>query len=110
MTYKSTVSYGTLRSIDSATFTGSYQALGTKLTRASIIIKFVNSSGVAVTLSTDGVNDMDILPPNSFVVYDLTTNAPNDSPFQFLATNTQFYVKGNASTGLVYLVNWAIVS
>lgn len=49
--------FETLRTIDSATFTGSYQAVGTVLTNPSVLLKIVNNSLVAVTISYNGVND-----------------------------------------------------
>jgi hypothetical protein len=105
MAYTKQILYDKIRSIDSATFTGSYQAVGTALTFPASIIKLVNNSGVAVTVSTDGVNDNDVAPANSFFLYDLTANTPtHGDDAVFLPVNTQFYVKGASSTGLVYLV------
>ena len=96
----------TLRSIDSATFTGVYQAIGTPLTRPIRIFKFVNNSTALVTISWDGVNDHDILPAGSFFLYDITTNHSNVEGTQgmYVKTGTQFYVKGAAGVGSVYLI------
>lgn len=91
-----------LRSIDSATFTGSYQALGTPFSNASYICKLVNNSNVLVTISIDGVHDVDVAPANSFWLYD--EGKFGIPSIQFLPAGTQFYVKGAAGTGLVYLV------
>lgn len=96
--------YDTIRSIDSATFTGAYQTLGTSFSNAMSLIKIVNNSGALITISTDGVNDMDVIPANSFTLYDITTNAPEESGSIFVPIGTQYYVKASASTGLVYLV------
>lgn len=101
------IAWENLRSIDSATFTGSYQALGTPLKNPSYICKLVNNSGVLVTISIDGVNDIDVAPANSFWLYDESKLSRPD--YQFLPANTQFFVKGVASTGLVYLVTQYIV-
>jgi hypothetical protein len=92
----------TLRSIDSATFTGSYQAVGTALTHGARIVKFTNLSGVTVTVSWDGVNDADILPANSFVLLDVS-GAKENPQFLEVQSGTQFYVKGASSTGLFYI-------
>ena len=96
--------YDALRSIDSATFTGSYQALGTALTHAASIVKLVNNSGVLVTVSTDGTTDHDVAPGSSFFLYDVTSDTPQESGSIFVPIGTQYYVKGSASTGSVYLV------
>ena len=102
--YTTRLAWENLRSIDSATFTGSYQALGTAFTQPSYICKMVNNSTVFVTISIDGVNDIDICPASSFWLYDLTKTLNGGSPSLSLPVGTQFYVKGSAGTGSVYLV------
>lgn len=91
-----------LRSINSATFTGAYQALGTPLTRPIRLAKFVNNSTVAVTVSWDGVNDHDIYPTLSGTVFDWTTNEVQENGW-FIPSGTQIYVKSTAGTGSFYL-------
>lgn len=91
-----------LRSRDSATFTGSYQTLGTPITNPSKIMKVTNNSAVLVTLSWDGISDHEILPSGSFILLDFTSNA-GVAGLLVAAANTQFYIKGTASTGSVYL-------
>jgi hypothetical protein len=92
----------TIRSIDSATFTGSYQAVGTKLTYPTRIIKFTNNSTVLATLSWDGTNDHEVLPAGSFVLLDVSSDKETAGIFE-VGANTQFYVKGSAGTGLFYI-------
>lgn len=105
MAYKKKVLYETLRSIDSSTFTGAYQNIGTPLLHPASIVKFVNTSAVAVTISTDGINAMDIVPATSFALYDYTSNTPVGSvDGVFVAQNTQYQILGTTSTGLVYLI------
>jgi len=110
MAYTSRIKYETIRSIDSSTFTGSYQALGTPLINPAAIIRIVNQSGVNVTLSTDGVNDMDIVPTKDEVTYEYTANTPFSNPGgEYEPAETQYLIKGSASTGLVYLIAQYIV-
>lgn len=109
MAYTKQLQYETLKSIDSATFTGSYQALGTALTHPAAIIKMVNNSNVLVTVSIDGTNDVDVLPANSFWLYDCVTNRASSVDAVFHPQGRQFYVKGSAGVGLVYLVVQYIV-
>lgn len=102
------IAWDTLRSIDSSTFDGTYKALGTPLSHPSYICKLVNNSTVLVTISVDGSTDMDIAPAGSFWLYDegkvgVSGNVPA------LSKGTQFYVKGSAGTGSVYLVSQYIV-
>lgn len=98
--------FETLRSRDSATFTGSYQTLGTQLTNPSVLLKIVNNSLVAVTISYDGVNDHDIILPGTGVIYDFGSDAQSVGHDERLALSalTQIWVKAAASTGLVYVV------
>lgn len=91
-----------LRSINSATFTGSYQALGTPLTNGARIIKFTNASSVAATISWNGVDDHEYLPANSFVLIDVS-GARENAQFLEVQSGTQFYIKGSAGSGLFYL-------
>lgn len=93
----------TIRSIDSATFTGAYQAVGIPLTRNIRLFKVVNDSSVPVTLSWDGINDHDYIPANAFSLYDITSDKVKDDGW-FVSTGTQFYVKGAAGVRFVYIV------
>lgn len=109
MAYTKQMAYETLRSIDSATFTGSYQAIGTPLTHPGSIVKMVNNSNVLVTISLDGSTDVDVLPANSYWLYDETTNRASATDAVFIPQGKQFYVKGAAGVGSVYLVVQYIV-
>lgn len=92
-----------IRSIDSSTFTGSYQAVGSALTRPIRLVKFLNDSSVPVTVSWDGVTDHDYIPANSFALYDLTTNEVLQDGW-FVGQGTQFYVKGAVGTRNFYII------
>ncbi len=109
MTYTRKLVYDVMRSRDSATFTGTYQTLGSALSFNCSIVKIVNNSGVLITVSTDGINDHEILPASSFTLYDITTNSNQQGDSIYVPKGTQYYVKGTASTGLVYLVTQYIV-
>ena len=98
-----TIKYDALRSIDSATFTGSYLSVGTPTVHGTRIFKIVNQSNVDVIVSLDGVVDMDIIPAKTFTLYDVGTNKSLPVPLLELAP-TQFFVKGSAGSGLVYIV------
>lgn len=102
------IAWETLRSIDSATFTGVYQNLGTPLLHPGYIVKLVNNSTVLVTISIDGINDMDIAPAGSFWLYD-EGKVGGSSFMPALPQGTQIMVKGSAGTGSVYLVSQYII-
>ena len=93
-TFSNRLRWETLRSINSATLTGGYDALGTPLANPAYIVKMVNNADVTVTVSIDGLVDIDVCPAGSFWLYD---------EFNDLPAGTQFYVKGTAGTGLIYL-------
>lgn len=95
----------TLRSIDSATFTGSYQALGTPLVHAARIVKFTNNSNKDVTVSWDGVNDNEFIPMGSFMLMDVGSDRELTSEL-YIPAKTQFYVKGSPGAGLFYLSSY----
>ena len=97
------VFYEALRSINSAAFTGAYQALGTPLGYNSFLMKMVNASNITVTVSIDGVTDHDICPAGSFYLYDEGSNASREGGLT-VSKGTQVWVKGAAGVGNVYLV------
>lgn len=106
MTLGKKAKFETLRSIDSATFTGAYQNLGIPLVNPAVLLKVVNNSNQLVTVSYNGVNDQDIVPASSFYLYDFGSDAQSISGDTELAfpAGTQVKVKGAAGIGLVYLV------
>ena len=109
MSFTSRLAWETLRSIDSATLTGSYQALGTPLAHPSYIVKMVNNSTVLVTVSIDGLVDIDVCPAGSFWLYD-EGKVGQSAGHPSLPQGTQVYVKGAAGTGSIYLVTQYILT
>ncbi len=106
--YTSRIAWETLRSLDSATLAGSYVAVGGPLLHPSYICKLVNNSNVLVTISIDGVTDIDVAPANSFWLYD---EGKGQQAYQIaLPQGTQIYVKGAAGVGLIYLVTQYIIT
>jgi len=98
---KTKVNFDVQRSMNSASFSGSYQALGTPLAHPAQFLLFVNNSGVIVTVSDDGTNDKFTVLPGSAVTFDLVSDGVTTTAFSIPA-QTQFYVKASASTGLFY--------
>lgn len=109
MGFTQRISWETLRSLDSATFNGTYKALGTPLANPAYIAKLVNNSNVIVTISIDGTNDVDVAPAGSYWLYD-EGKVGRDGAFPALPKNTQVFVKGAVGTGLVYLAIQYIVN
>lgn len=101
MGFSNRVAWEILRSVDSATLTGIYVPLGTPLAHPSIIFKMVNNSSSLILVSVDGVNAYDVLPANSFFLYD--ENPTSNQSLNALPEGTQIYISGTAGVGLVYL-------
>ncbi len=104
MAYTCRLAWETLRSLNSASLAGSYVALGTPLAFPAYIIKMVNNSNVIVTVSIDGVTDIDVCPANSFWLYD---EDEGNQEHIALPAGTQIYVKkatDAVGVGLIYLV------
>lgn len=106
MSYTNRITWETLRTLDSATLTGGYDKVGTALAHQSYILKMVNNSSVLVTVSIDGVTDIDVLPANSFFLYD---ESEGNQAQPALPAGTQIFVKGTAGTGNIYLVNQYLI-
>ena len=98
------VVWDALRSRNGATFNGAYQTLGGPLEHDCFLVKIVNQSGSDVVISLDGVTDIDICPAGSYFLYDETSNASREAGM-VVPKWTQFWVKGTATVGFVYLVN-----
>ncbi len=95
-----------IRSVDSADFDGTFQTLGTGLNFACPLLKFVNNSNVFVEISWDGVNTHDVIPANSFALYDFSSDSGTTRGL-YASQATQFWVNGAAAgtnEGLFYLV------
>ncbi len=97
--------FETLRSIDSATFTGAYQLVGAVLANPCLILVINNNSGVGVTISFDGVHDEHFVLANTVSTLNFGTNAQSTAgDFRLaLSAGTGIYVKAAANTGLVYI-------
>ncbi len=109
MSYTSRVAWETLRSVDSATFTGTFLPLGTPLLHPSYICKLVNNSNVLVTIAIDGATAVDVAPANSFWLYD-EGKVGLSSGFPALPAGTQISISGVAGIGSIYLVSQYVVT
>ncbi len=99
--------FDALRSKAFGSITNSYTTLGTALTQNWREFSIVNQTNGNLLISADGTTDNFFLPANSYLVWDLSTNAqPISSTDTFeLAIGTQFYVKYSTapSSGSVYI-------
>lgn len=99
-----------IRSINSATFTGSYQAFGAIYTNPIRILKIINNSDEDVTISLDGgTTDHDFLPATTYCVYDFGTQRGMSADAMDLPA-VGLMIKGSAGTGLVYAVAYCAIT
>lgn len=98
------VRFDSLRSLSSASISGTYQQVGTSFGHPMRLVKLVNNSNKDVTISFDGTNDNDIVPANGFALYDMTTNRSNAGGNFSFQVGTGVYVKGTAGTGTFNIV------
>jgi poly(3-hydroxyalkanoate) synthetase len=81
-----------------------YAAIGDPLAYPARMVLFQNVTDVLVRFSFDGVNDHLVLPPNGFLILDVTGNKSLAQGF-FIMQGTTFYVitAGTPSLGAVYI-------
>ena len=93
-----------MTSIDSATFTGNYQAVNVAgLPEACQLIRMTNDSNVDVTVSYDGVNPHDYIRTGDRLELNLQANSQPNGYAASLKQGTVVYVAGAGGAGLVYL-------
>lgn len=112
MSYTNRVNWESLRSLDTATMVSAvtYYNVGGPLLFPSYKLKMVNVSNVLVTVSINGVSDIDVCPGNSFWLYDETQAQISTSNCPAIPAGTQISVKSAAAgVGLIYLVSQYLV-
>lgn len=86
---------------------GVYLTIGIPLAQPARIIKISNETDINVLITTDITIDMDFIPANGFILYDLGSNKASVSSTLEFAKGTQFYVKRadaiDSTSGSVYL-------
>lgn len=96
-----------LTSIDSASFTGSYQVINTDgLDEPCSLIRIINDSNRDITVSYDGTTDHDFVPTAETLQLPAQANAGPTSWSSMMPKGTRVYVKGSAGTGFVYLAGY----
>src|ERR1700722_1139012 len=99
--------FDALRSMAFGSITGTYATVGSPLTQNWREFRILNTTDADVTISADGTTDNFYLPTKTFLLWDLSTNAPPVSTLDdfVMAIGTQFYVKssGSPSLGSVYI-------
>lgn len=101
MAYTSQVTWEALKTLDSATLAGAYKAIGGPLLNPSFMLKIYNNSTNDILISIDGVNDYDVVPHGTYVVYKID----NERGLNSISQGTQFYAKSAAGVGNIYVAS-----
>jgi hypothetical protein len=84
-----------IRTVNNSAITSSYTAVGAALANNWRMFKITNNTDGDMLFSLDGTTNNLFVPAFSFVLYDLSTNAPNvQQTDEFvMQIGSQFYVK-----------------
>ena len=96
----------TMVSFASSSLSSSYQSMNAAtngLPEACFLTEIVNDGTTSVTISWDGVNDHIRVLAASRVPYNWQTNAEPHNDVSLNKKGTQYYIKGTAGTGNIYL-------
>jgi hypothetical protein len=98
-----------LSTFDAAALTSSYQSMNAPgLAEACFMIRIVNNSNVAITVSYDGITDNEYVAPTSPAKLGFQQNAQPAAYVALLPKFTQVYVKGTAGTGTIALSGYYV--
>lgn len=92
MAFGTKVQFDAVREVAFGSVGASFSAVGTALTDHARLIRFVNSLDNEIYVSYDGVNNNFRMAPNSYILFDFSTNKIRDDGL-FVSVGTQFYVK-----------------
>ena len=109
MAFRNSVTPIALSSINSATFTGSYQLLSAAagLPAACIMLHIANNSTVPITVSYNGTTDHDFILSAHDRELNFQTNGQPQNFAASLPKGTKIYVKGTGpGTGSIYLAGY----
>lgn len=95
-----------IRTLAFGLISGTYAAIGgasAAFLNPSRILYIVNVTDVLLTFSFDGVNDHFVIPSQSYLLLDVTSNMTLTGGSFTIAQGQKIYVKGAPTLGTVYL-------
>lgn len=96
-----------LSSLNSSAIGASYVAINVGgLPKACSILRIINASSQAVTISYDGSIDHEYLASGATLQLDFQTNKQPNGQVALLRAGTTIYAKGTAGTGFVAVVGY----
>jgi len=98
-----------LASFNSAGMTGNYQvANGLGFAHAPFLVRIINASNAAVTVSFNGVDDHDFIPANSVLVLPTQSESQPKAQVALFPKNTKVFLKGAAGVGIIYVAGYFV--
>jgi hypothetical protein len=92
-----------LRSLAFGSISGAYTGIGSAFLNPIRIMYILNTTDVLLTFSFDGVNPHFVIPSNSYLLFDITSNMTYTGGALSVAQGQRIYVEGSPSLGAVYL-------
>jgi hypothetical protein len=108
MALKNSIQAMPLISYDTSLLSGSFVLFtpAAGLTQPLSLVKFINNSSVAITISYNGSTDHDIVPAMSSSILNFQANNSPINHVSMLARGTLVYISGSAGTGDFYMVGY----
>lgn len=75
---------------------------------ALFLLRIINDSGNAITVSYDGVTDHEYIPANTTLHLNAQTNAQPNSGYALFAATTIVYVKGTGGAGTIAVAGYYV--
>jgi hypothetical protein len=98
-----------LSNVLSSAVTALYAPLnGTGFTHAPFLIRIINASSAAITISYNGVDDNEFIPANGVFELPSQTNSQPNAQVALFSKGTIVYIKGTAGTGNIYLSGYYV--
>ncbi len=92
-----------IRTLAFGSISGTYAGIGSPLLNPCRILHLTNTTDVLLTFSFDGVNDHFVIPSDSFMLLDVTSNMTLTGGSFVISQGQRIYVKGAPTLGSVYL-------
>ena len=78
MAYPTKVAFEIIRSINFTAVSDAFATVGTPFENPCRMIKLVSTMDELLYVSFDGINPVEVMPPNSFVIWDFSSNKIRD--------------------------------
>lgn len=97
-----------LTTFNTAGLAGSYTAINTGFAEPIVILRLINTSSNAITISYDGTTDHEYLPSNSTIQLSFATNSIPNAKNAQMKKGTIVYAKGTAGAGTLAIAGYYV--